>query len=658
MAAVLTGVASFALPGYGAVLCVDVASTNPITPFKDWSYAATSIQQAVDVAVDGDTVLVARGTYVLDAGVVITNGITVVGAAGRLNTTVDGNQSVQCFRVDHSNAVLEGFTMVSGRGDEGGGLYVRGGIVRQCTLASNISQRAGGGAYCAQSALLSECDVLANSTIAGHGGGIYCSGGSSISRCTVIGNTAFRTLYSGYNGGGIFCHENGRITDCTILQNNAYGAGGVLCKESTMERCAVEGNSAKGAGGVILGGPGGVARSCAVRGNSNVGISTEADTLVEGCEISGNYGYWGGGISAGGGLVTNCVFAGNSTGNNGGGGVASLSTVFASCIFTGNSASSSGGGIYGGTLRHCLLTANESRYGGGAAFSDLWNCRIVANNSLENIGGVGGGTLHGCLVAANTSKFTAAGLGYVTAYNCTVVGNVAQFNYPMHGYAPVSAWNSIFSSDTAGGMPEIYTGEYFYCCLESNPAIGTGNVSADPLFIDVASGDYRVQSNSPCVNAGTNQVWMVGTTDLAGSNRIQNGHVDIGAYESPYWNNAMDWDQDGLGEVDELGLGCNPDNADSDGDRISDGGEITSGTSPTDDVDYLGFRVVSFAADGCVFEWPSHTGRVYDIAASSDIFGTNWLPVAIGVGGVEGTLCITAAPPDGLSFFRIAVRQP
>ena len=46
-----------------AVLCVDVNGTNALAPYADWSTAATNIQDAVDLARDGDTVLVTSGVY-------------------------------------------------------------------------------------------------------------------------------------------------------------------------------------------------------------------------------------------------------------------------------------------------------------------------------------------------------------------------------------------------------------------------------------------------------------------------------------------------------------------------------------------------------------------------------------------------------------------
>lgn len=63
---------------------------------------------------------------------------------------------------------------------------------------------------------------------------------------------------------------------------------------------------------------------------------------------------------------------------------------------------------------------------------------------------------------------------------------------------------------------------------------GPGNLfGLDPMFVDTAAGDYRLQPCSPLVNAGTNTAVSPGDTDLDGRPRILGGTVDIGPYEMP-----------------------------------------------------------------------------------------------------------------------------
>ena len=59
---------------------------------------------------------------------------------------------------------------------------------------------------------------------------------------------------------------------------------------------------------------------------------------------------------------------------------------------------------------------------------------------------------------------------------------------------------------------------------------GTGNITGAPLFVS-PPGNYRLSSQSPCINTGAYRSWMDGVGDLEGRKRIFEGIVDMGAYE-------------------------------------------------------------------------------------------------------------------------------
>jgi hypothetical protein len=64
---------------------------------------------------------------------------------------------------------------------------------------------------------------------------------------------------------------------------------------------------------------------------------------------------------------------------------------------------------------------------------------------------------------------------------------------------------------------------------------GAGNIDEDPMFVDERAGNYRLNSSSPAIDAGTNA--GAPASDLDGRPRPLDGNrdglriVDMGAFE-------------------------------------------------------------------------------------------------------------------------------
>jgi hypothetical protein len=219
----------------------------------------------------------------------------------------------------------------------------------------------------------------------------------------------------------------------------------------------------------------------------------------------------GGGVSCeASAQVINCLLVGNSAGFGGG----AVSGILSNCVLMGNSSEGSGGGAWASTLHNCRVSGNSASGGGGAAWGELNNCIVSSNSAAYTGGGAVGGVLNNCTLTYNSAGAMAGGVdgGFSPAQlnNCIIYFN----------NAPVAAHQNYNYSILN------------YCCTTPMPTDdnGVGNITNAPLFVDAAAGNYRLRSDSPCINAGNNAC-VTSLTDLDGRPRIFGGTVDIGAYE-------------------------------------------------------------------------------------------------------------------------------
>ncbi len=517
IAVAMLTLASFAGTAHAEIIYVDDSATSGMDTGDSWADAHVFLQTALERAVAGDEIWVARGTYNPLQGLT-----PAEDPDPPENFEVDSR--LACFKLKADVAIYGGFP-------NGGGTFnSRNPSINSTILsgdldpsnADDLADFPAGPSYNENSYHVVDISNANEGTVLD---GFTVSGGNA--------NGSF--FIDADKGAGLIGLDDcvaavcGQIRNCRFV-NNASTIGGAVYLESSpiLNNCEFESNYSAGAGGAILVGLG-TPRITRCRFESNnadgvgggVHIASGMVTLEFSVFLDNTGALSGGGVSVGSNInafadLVNCEFF-NNAGFNGGGvyEIAGDRVRLANCLFSGNQAADdSGGGIYthGATFQNCTIAYNSAKVAGGGAY--------VA----------GGGS---------TANFI----------NCIVWGNTAG--------TPAVA-NQI---NAAMGTTRTVS----YSCVESPGETGTGNIIINPAFVDpdgldgttgTEDDNLRLQIASPCNDAGSNAVLDDGaafrvTIDLDGNFRWSddplradtgipcpvscdevNAIIDMGAYES------------------------------------------------------------------------------------------------------------------------------
>jgi hypothetical protein len=522
---------------------VELSNVNPSPDIITFDPNVFDQQPSDVIRLQAGTLVVSAGVVIdaADAGVVISgdasgNDVLIPGSfitdtfTSETNVTLADN--VRVFDITAAADEMVSFIGITITGgvtpdtfEDGGGLRSNNADLAftNVTIAGNRTDSFGdGGGIAADQGTVSFDNSIVSANFSGSdGGGIYLRRADA-----AINNSTFIDNFSESNGGGIFSTGNVFTVNDSLISDNTIGGfangGGIYTSsgDATLNNTVVTENITGefGNGGGIYLAFGNLTLNRSSVSNNNAGSDGD-----------------GGGIYAGSGDVTSTdsTLSDNTAGDNGGGiFISSADLLVDRSTISGNQSGEDGGGInsrFGDiVLQNSTLSGNSSGLLGGGIFQDFGDVTNIINSTVVNnqSQGNGGGIYH----AGSSSSDVMNVENSIVANNTNVNGIAADLFY---NAVAISLNHSLIGSNnntplqaTNGTTPDA-----------NGNLIGGSGSPLDPLLGPLADNGgqtltHALLAGSPAINAGGSVAIETGDTDQRGEDRISDGQVDIGAFET------------------------------------------------------------------------------------------------------------------------------
>jgi len=439
-----------------------------------------TIGAATAVAVSGDEVLVAPGTYNERFALgPAQDGVKIHSESGPSVTIIDGGftGSVVSMTLVGPSTELIGFTITRGGhspallSDNGGAIQLDRSSpkIDDDIVTRNVSWR--GAVYLNQgSPSITSCVIDGNSSRVG--GGIYIATGSPVIRGNTITNNASDS------GGGMSAGN----TTMLVIENNLFRSN----------QC----NGGQGGGMFIGSSQGVIAGNHFVSNSAGIGGGLCASSIT--MQISDN------------------VFQVNTANIGGGLALDSSNPVVENNTFLSNSGATAAGGIYVSSpsnpiIRGNLIQDNDCPHGsGGGIYLDQGASATIEKNLIlrNHCVAFGGGvtiwaqstpTLTGNTIALNRGDLGGGNVYVRGSSSLNLQGNILSHS-PQQGLEQDDVEGpstvTLSCNDVSNNAGGNYTGL-------PDPTGSDGNISSDPLFCDLMALDVHLSSVSPCATANS-----------------------------------------------------------------------------------------------------------------------------------------------------------
>jgi polyhydroxybutyrate depolymerase len=466
-----------------------------------------TIQLAINAAVNGDTVVVAEGTYTVN--LLITKKIVL----GSLYVLDNDTTHI-------TKTILDGSAPTH---SDSGAVVVLAGGTDSTTVITGFTITKGTG-----------MKLLWGSSLCRYGGGVVMTelGGGRI-RKNIISNNSI-TVLSGWGGGAAAVvawantttpvrPQRAIIEDNIVTLNNVYPSSGTSYTE--VGGIGVWNGYCRISGNVIQNNRVQWISTAVTCFGGGIGIASESNgndsMIVVGNVIEGNRSRRGGGLGISGNGVRAVVYGNiirNNTGDYGGGGIflnnKLINARVTNNIITGNNAGERGGGIMVNStnaieISNNLIAQNSSSVMGGGIF-------VLGSKNIKVVNNT---------IADNTSANEGAGI---------FVSNSTTAPSTVYGINNI-IWNPGVLNNEAHGLP---VESFHHNLIRGESMVGSNNFNNNPQFVQ--DGTYRLSDESPCIAAGVLSKTVLGvplsapSTDLFGTvrSRPEMTAPDIGAIES------------------------------------------------------------------------------------------------------------------------------